>query len=192
MNKAGKYFIYGFILLLSVIFIDQYTKWLIIETVLRVDGDFLPFTQWFITHDPLEFFFDEREVFNFKTINPFVNLLMVWNQGISFGMFDTNIPEISYVFASISMLISIFMIIWLALTRHFITSIAIALIAGGAIGNALDRLRFRAVADFIDVHYNEHHWPAFNVADICITIGAFILAYILLFVNDDINETVDV
>ena len=59
--------------------------------------------------------------------------------------------------------------------------IAAAAIAGGAIGNAIDRLRFGQVVDFIDLHLGSWHWPAFNVADAAITVGAFIWAYGVLF-----------
>ena len=192
MSKSGEYFIYGLALMLWVAFTDQYLKWIIIETVLRIDGEYLPFVEWFFTPDRLEYFIDEREVFNTIKLTSFLDLVMIWNQGISFGLFDTNEPIFSYMFASISMIVAFFMLVWLALTCYFWLSIAIGLVAGGAIGNSIDRIRFGAVADFIDLHYKGFHWPAFNFADICITAGATIMVYMILFMKDSPFETVDV
>jgi signal peptidase II len=64
---------------------------------------------------------------------------------------------------------------WMAVTRRLWPAIASALIAGGAFGNIADRLRFGAVADFIDFHIFDRHWPAFNLADSCVVAGALLL-----------------
>ncbi len=192
MGKAGKHFIYGLILVFLVAFTDQYLKWTMLENILRIDGEFLPFFEWFVTIDRLEYFIAEREVFKTIELLPFLDLVMVWNQGISFGMFNTAEPVFAYIFAGISMIVAFFMLIWLALTRYFLLSIAIGFVAGGAIGNAIDRIRFGAVVDFIDLHYKTFHWPAFNFADIFITVGAAIMVYIILFMKDSPFETVDV
>ena len=192
MGKAGKHFIYGLILVFLVAFTDQYLKWTMLENTLRIDGEFLPFFEWFITIDRLEYFIAEREVFKTIELLPFLDLVVVWNQGISFGMFNTAEPVFAYIFAGISMIVAFFMLIWLALTRYLLLSIAIGFVAGGAIGNAIDRIRFGAVVDFIDLHYKAFHWPAFNFADIFITIGAAIMVYIILFMKDSPFETVDV
>ena len=61
--------------------------------------------------------------------------------------------------------------------------ISIALIAGGAVGNFIDRIRFNGVIDFIDIHYGRYHWPAFNIADTTITIGAIIILFRQIFLG---------
>jgi len=67
-------------------------------------------------------------------------------------------------------------------------SIAIGSIIGGALGNVVDRLRFGAVADFLDFHVFGYHWPAFNLADMGITLGAVLLIYDSLFGGEEINN----
>ncbi len=191
-TKAGQYFFYGLILIFSVVFIDQYSKWAIIESVLRVDGELLPFREWFVTPRHLEYFIDEWESYNSMEIAPFLNFVMVWNQGISFGLLDNNKPEMAWLLTGISIAIALGFIIWLALTDRFLTAFSLSLISGGAIGNAIDRMRFRAVADFIEFHIAGFHFPVFNFADICITIGAVGLAWALIFEQQKSYLTVDV
>ena len=79
--------------------------------------------------------------------------------------------------------------IWLALSLQKTVSLALSLIIGGALGNVLDRVRFDAVQDFIDVHLGQHHWPAFNVADSFIVIGAGILMLVSLLSKEDTKRT---
>jgi len=193
-NKhAGYYFFFGLLLIAGIVFVDQYSKWVVLESMLRVDGEFLPFQEWFKTPRLLEYFYDERENYHEKTLAPFLNFVMVWNQGISFGLLDSNKPAVAYLFIGISLTISLGFIIWLALSNSKLISFASGLIAGGAIGNTIDRIRFRAVADFIDFHIGSFHFPVFNFADICISVGAVLLAWGLLFDQKiTYNTTVDV
>jgi signal peptidase II len=164
-----------------IIFLDQYTKWLVMETMLRTDGANPAFGDWFFTPQPLGMFIDQRETYNNIEITGFLNFVMVWNEGISFGLFDNNDDNmaggngLSIVFIGLALIISILMIIWLALARGRLLAWALALIVGGAIGNVIDRIRFGAVADFVDVHVAGWHWPAFNLADTSIAIGALLL-----------------
>ena len=67
-----------------------------------------------------------------------------------------------------------------------ISAVAISLIVGGAVGNVIDRVRFNAVADFIDFYVGKFHWPAFNVADSCIVIGAVILMFRALLSKESV------
>jgi signal peptidase II len=104
---------------------------------------------------------------------PFFNLVMVWNRGISFGMFSEHFSP--YIFIAVAVGIVGILLRWLW-TAHFLsTAVALGLVMGGAIGNVIDRLRFGAVADFFDFYIENYHWPAFNVADSCIFIGVVIL-----------------
>lgn len=172
----GKYLLPGILVILAVIFIDQYSKWLMIETVARVNGPVSTgFFEWLTTVKKIEFFVNEREHFTYRVITPFLNLVMVWNQGISFGLFNSTSPQVALGFIALSLLISIFMLIWLAVSHEKLVAYALSLVVGGALGNVIDRVRFDAVEDFIDLHWEGYHWPAFNVADMCIVFGAVLL-----------------
>ena len=107
-------------------------------------------------------------------LTSFFNLVMVWNPGISFGMFN-DIAQSHYVFSALATVIVIALLLSLVKTHHTLYLWAIGCICGGALGNVIDRLRFGAVADFFDFHLYGHHWPAFNIADIAVCVGAFLL-----------------
>ncbi len=175
-SRRGKYFLPGLALVSGVIAADQYTKWLVMNKILRPAG-VAPetFAHWFVTMKKIGFFVMLREHFKHMTLAPFLNLVMVWNQGISFGMFDTGKPKMALVFIGVSLVISLLLLMWLAMSAQAWTATALSLISGGALANVIDRVRFDAVADFIDVHYRQYHWPAFNLADSCIVVGAGIL-----------------
>ena len=178
--RPGQFFLFGMFIICTIVFLDQYTKWLVLETMLRSEGDTPLFQDWFVTRQPLEFFIDQRESYNSLEITGFLNFIMVWNTGISFGMFsEVSSPEagrtMSLVFISLSLMIALMLIVWLALARGRLLAWALAMIVGGAIANVIDRVRFGAVADFVDVHVAGFHWPAFNLADSCIAIGALFL-----------------
>ena len=105
---------------------------------------------------------------------PFFNLVVVWNQGVSFGMFGGGtVPP--WAFVVLSGVIVVALLVWLRRADSLWTRIAIGLVIGGAIGNVVDRILFGAVFDFLDVHVAGWHWPAFNVADSAISIGAVLL-----------------
>ncbi len=109
-------------------------------------------------------------------ITSFANLVLVWNRGISFGMLGDGGASQAWILAAFGVIVAGGLLIWLqraALPR--LPSIAIGLVVGGALGNAVDRLRFGAVVDFVDLHAGGWHWPAFNVADSAITVGVALL-----------------
>lgn len=185
-HRTGKFFMFGMFLICVIIFLDQYTKWLVMETMLRVEGDTPGFFDWFTTRQTLEYFTDQREVYNNIELTSFLNFVMVWNEGISFGLFDNpddfeSGQNMSIVFIGLALVVSILMIVWLALARGRMLAWALSLIVGGAIGNVIDRVRFGAVADFVDVHVSGMHWPAFNLADSAIAIGALLLVIDTMF-----------
>ena len=116
--------------------------------------------------------------FNDKTIyvNDFFNISLIWNTGVGFGLlsYDSNL-----IYNLISLLIGfvVITIIYIAVKSEIEEKIFFSIIIGGALGNFYDRIIYKAVPDFIDLHYNNFHWFTFNVADIFITIGIF--AYII-------------
>jgi signal peptidase II len=113
---------------------------------------------------------------------PFFNMVVVWNRGVSFGLFSHEWAGAPWVLSALAVAIVVLLCIWLTRAQRRLTALAIGAIIGGAIGNVIDRARFGAVYDFIDLHYAGWHWPAFNLADSAITLGvAALLVDSLLF-----------
>tara|TARA_B110000483_G_scaffold229580_1_gene293779 strand:+ start:84 stop:584 length:501 start_codon:yes stop_codon:yes gene_type:complete len=115
-------------------------------------------------------------------ITSYLNLFLIWNKGIAFGLFSINE---SIIYNSITILISLIIIaiLIMILTNDSIEGYFLALIAGGALGNFYDRIIYSAVPDFIDLHFYGIHWFIFNIADIFITTGVFCLIYVEMFYN---------
>ena len=107
-------------------------------------------------------------------INDYLNLDLIWNTGISFGLLSQN-ANIYYHLISLVVFSVIIFLIYLVIKATFIEKILYSLILGGAIGNLSDRLIFFAVPDFIDFHINNFHWFTFNIADIFITLGIILI-----------------
>lgn len=107
---------------------------------------------------------------------PFFNFVLVWNRGISFGMFGGAGDYGPLALSVFSLLIVGALIVWLTKTQDRALRIALCAIIAGALGNVIDRLRHGAVVDFLDFHAFGWHYPAFNIADSAIVLGiAFIL-----------------
>ena len=117
--------------------------------------------------------FKEKQVL---IINHYLNFRPVWNDGISFGMLQGygNFGRISFIIIAIS--ISLWIILY-SRKLNIIGFVGYNMIAGGALGNVIDRLIHGKVIDFIDVHYKEYHWPTFNMADSFIFIGVLLFIY---------------
>ena len=113
---------------------------------------------------------------NTHYINNFINFDLIWNTGIGFGLLSFN-SSLFYNLVSILIGLVVLILIYIFLISEKYEKLIYALIIGGAFGNFYDRLVYKAVPDFIDLHYNNFHWFTFNVADIFITLG--ILAFIL-------------
>ena len=135
----------GLALALVVIAIDQTTKWLASEMLNPAVR--LPVT-------------------------PFFNLVLVWNRGVSFGMFDTVGVLAPWVLSGLALAVVAGLLIWLRRAEDRLTIVGLGLVIGGALGNVIDRIRFGAVIDFLDFHLAGYHWPAFNLADTAIVVGA--------------------
>nr|WP_114395433.1 signal peptidase II [Oleisolibacter albus] len=108
-------------------------------------------------------------------ITGFFNLVMAWNRGVSFGLFAHEADFMPYVLIAMALVISAVLVVWLQRTQQLFQAVSIGLVIGGALGNVIDRVRFGAVADFLDFHIAGWHWPAFNVADSCIVVGVVLL-----------------
>ena len=169
----------GFGLILDWIILDQISKWLVLEHIFkpRLGWESLGFFEWITSVERLgpiriEFL-------------PFFNLTMVWNEGVSFGLFQSGNP---WPLIIVAFTISVIFSVWLARSKNWVEAISLSMVIGGALGNVIDRLHFGAVADFFDFHAFGWHYPAFNVADSCITLGIVILLTNSLLLDRKLNS----
>ena len=112
----------------------------------------------------------------------FLNIYLIWNKGIAFGLFSFDQNSL-YNFVTIIIIIIISVLIFLIFKSKKFKKFSYILVTGGALGNLFDRIVYSAVPDFIDIHYNQFHWFIFNVADIFITIGIICLIFDELFLE---------
>ncbi len=141
----------GLAIAVGVLALDQLTKWWILSVVMQPP--------------------------RLIEVTPFFNLVLVWNRGISFGLFNNSSAWNAVILSAVALAITVALIVWLWRVSQPLLAAAIGLIIGGAVGNIIDRVRFGAVCDFLDVHAFGYHWPAFNVADAAITVGAIAILY---------------
>lgn len=109
----------------------------------------------------------------------FFNLTLAFNKGAAFSFLDQNTVWQGWLFGSISLIVSVAILVWLARipAQKRWLGIALTLVLAGALGNLTDRILYGHVIDFLDFHLGYWHWPAFNVADSAICIGAFMLLF---------------
>lgn len=105
-------------------------------------------------------------------LTPFFNLAPAWNRGVSFGFLAHGSEWAPWLLAALAVAIAVFLLRWLSRAETTWVAIALGLVLGGAVGNAIDRVRFGAVVDFLDFHAFGWHFWAFNLADSAITVGA--------------------
>ena len=134
--------IYSLIIIIFIFIIDRYSK-------IQITNNFLD---------------------NAYYINDFLNFDLIWNTGIGFGLLSWD-NSIFYNIITAIIGIVIVTLLYFLLNSKIFDRISLSLIIGGALGNFYDRLSYKAVPDFIDVHYGSFHWFTFNCADIFITIG---------------------
>ena len=159
-EKLNKLFI-GFIILVACFALDRFSK-IYILNILNNEGQ-------------VDFY-----------INQFLNIYLVWNTGIGFGLFSSENVLFYNLFTAIIVIIN-FVILYFAIIETKIKSFFLMIILGGSLGNLFDRVYYRAVPDFIDLNYAGYHWFIFNVADIFITLGimCLILAEFLFYKKID-------
>ena len=143
---------YIFCIVIFILLLDQVSKRIVVENI--------------------EIFANNLE------ISKYFNLVYVENRGVSFGIFSEH--DKSFYFGILSMLVSAYVIYLLVKSNDLIESLGLSLILGGAIGNGVDRLYYGYVVDFIDLHLNNLHWPAFNFADTFITFGAIVFVFSII------------
>lgn len=167
LNKSKP--IIGFSLALDLIILDQISKWLVLEFIIRKDiqpnSQPLGLWQWLTTNPP-------RWPSTQIEVLPFFNISMVWNEGISFGIFS---GSGIWILVALSLIITAVFSVWMTKATGWLQTLALGSVIGGAIGNVIDRFHFGAVADFLDFHAFGWHYPSFNVADCAITLGIALL-----------------
>jgi signal peptidase II len=116
-------------------------------------------------------------------VNDYINFDLIWNIGIGFGFLSTD-STLLYNFVTMLIGAVITYLVYTFINAHRVDKVIYATIIGGALGNFYDRLMYKAVPDFVDIHYENFHWFTFNVADIFITIGILIYIIRSFFVKD--------
>ena len=115
------------------------------------------------------------------TLAPFFDLVLVWNQGVSYGLLAQRTELGRWGLILFAFAAAVALIVWLARTTSSLAAAAIGLIIGGAVGNAMDRILYGAVADFFSLHAFGFEWYVFNIADTAIVAGVMGLLYESLF-----------
>jgi len=121
------------------------------------------------------------------SLNSFLNLNLIWNDGIAFGLLSFS-ESFGYNLITIIISLVILFLAIMLINADKISQISLILILGGAFGNLFDRLYYSAVPDFIDFYFKGFHWFIFNVADIFITLGVFCLIYVEIIKKNKINN----
>ena len=163
MNKTKlKFFFLNFIILIIIFLIDRISKFYVLKLA-EVEGSV--------------------DIY----ITPYLNLFLIWNKGVAFGLFEANG---SMIYNAITVMIAfiVIVILFMMWKNDNIQRYFLALVAGGALGNFYDRAVYTVVPDFIDLHFHGFHWFVFNVADIFISIGVFCLIFVEVFNNNTSNE----
>ena len=115
-------------------------------------------------------------------INPLLNLHLIWNTGIGFGLLSSDSNLFYNLITSLIVLINIVILIIMFRYKNY-KFYFLLMVFSGSLGNLFDRIYYKAVPDFIDFHYEGFHWFIFNVADIFITLGVICLIFAELFLN---------
>ncbi len=181
MNKLG-YFFFAFVIFLA----DQVSKWAVTQYMIKPAlgdqyGAPLGFVEWMSQAGAKLPFVSIEHL-------PFFNIVMVWNEGVSFGLFNDGGEAGVLFLMGLTLAIMIFFVFWMFKAESKFQLIAISMVIGGAMGNLIDRARFGAVVDFLDFHIGNWHYPAFNVSDSCIVIGVLLLmTHSFFFENKENN-----
>ena len=162
-KSLGKNFFINFSFILSIFLLDRISKIYIINLHKELLGS---------------------EIFSSK----FLNISLIWNEGIAFGLLSFD-QENLYNFLTILIILIIFFILLITLKSSGLKKLALMMILGGALGNVIDRILYKAVPDFIDFHVGNFHWFIFNVSDIFITFGVMGMIILELIDNSKKNVT---
>ncbi|NWH07544.1 MAG: signal peptidase II [Alphaproteobacteria bacterium] len=118
-------------------------------------------------------------------LTPFFSLSMVWNEGISFGLFQAETLLDRIFLIGFATIVASALTFWMSRTQDRLVTIALGLVIGGAVGNVIDRVYYGAVTDFLDFHLFGYHWYTFNIADAAIVMGVGLLLLDALVLRGD-------
>ena len=118
----------------------------------------------------------------------YFNIVSAFNKGVSFSMFDNGGIWGRVILILFALGVVVFLLLWMKDEVSRFVRFSLGLIVGGALGNVVDRLRMGAVYDFLDFHYNAYHWPAFNLADSFICIGAVLIIIHAVFYRKKLSK----
>ena len=112
---------------------------------------------------------------------PFLDLVMAWNRGVSYSLFEAHSEIGRYGLLAVTLAATLFLAVWMWRAQTRFTALGLGLVVGGALGNAIDRAAYGAVADFFHFHVGTFSWYVFNLADVGIVAGVALLLYESLF-----------
>ena len=126
--------------------------------------------------------YDKNSFSNDMFSSKFLNIYLIWNEGIAFGLFSFN-DKFNYNILTFIICVITSIVLYFVFKTKGIEKYSFLMIFSGSLGNIFDRLFYSAVPDFIDIHYQNFHWFIFNVADIFITLGVIILIFNEIFLK---------
>ena len=159
----SKFFYINLIIIISIFILDRVTKLYVI-------------------------YLDKINIGSEIYLSKYLNIYLIWNEGIAFGLFSFDEKNLYNYLTIFILIIVVFILFWIIKSKG-IQKYALSMISGGALGNLFDRILYRAVPDFIDLHINNFHWFIFNIADIFITIGVFLMILSEFTVKDRNEKT---
>lgn len=124
-------------------------------------------------------------------VTGFFNLVLVYNTGVSFGLLGGGGAWMPWALSGFALLVVAALLVWLGREPGRPLALAVGLVAGGALGNVIDRIHQPGVVDFLDFHLGGWHWPAFNLADSGISLGVVILVFDGLFCGHRRSKNID-
>lgn len=160
-----KFFYSPIFIILSLLFLDFFSKLFILYSSGFPIAFYGHYSSLFPTY------------FKISHILPFFDIILVWNDGVSFSMLSSQSQFNRWFLVIFTSIIVIYIFFLLLKEKNLINKIAFSFIIAGALGNLFDRIRYGAVIDFLDFYIGTYHWPAFNFADIFICIGVFLLIF---------------
>lgn len=154
---------------------------------------------WWLPISAIVFYLDQwtktiatesLNIYEAVVVNDYLNWTLMHNEGMAFSFLADQSGWQRWVISIVGIAIVIWLLVWLKKSKinaKFL-NLGLVLVVGGALGNIYDRLNLGYVIDFIEAHYNDNFWPAFNIADTAISLGAFFLILDLIFGGKDIHE----
>ena len=120
-------------------------------------------------------------------INTYINFYLIWNKGVAFGLLSSDENYLYNIVTALIIIINLVIIYFIFITKDF-RAYFFLIILSGSFGNLYDRLFYKAVPDFIDLHIGDFHWFIFNVADIFISLGVICLIFVEIFFNKNLTK----